>query len=499
MWSYSLRASLRLALLAAVILAGCALPPATLPPPLATSTAPAVATAAPTPDYDATPLPTRQPFAVGQVLPYVSQTGDTVLAMAAHFNTTADEILALNPGLSLTSTLASGLDLRLPAYWFPLGGTPYQMIPDSELVYGPTSVGFDIDAYVAAQPGYLKTLSAFVAARNRTAAQAVQYVARQYSLNPRLLLALMEWRTGALTLADVPADVRGSPFGPLPKVKGFVSQMTWVAERLSEGYYGWRTGRLTSLLLPDSTTTRPDFYQSAGSVALQYLFAQWMGLDEFNAATGPGGFASTYIALWGNPFDQPPSDVITGDLAQPAFALPFGQGQIWAFTGGPHPVWGNSTPWGALDFAPAGVSGCSNTERWVTAVAPGVVVRADDNILVLDLDGDGFEQTGWEVFHLHLLNEGMPPVGTQVQTGDPLGHPSCEGGNATGTHVHMARKYNGEWLPADGILPGIVPFEVGGWVAQSTGTAYQGRMIRLGAWVEACTCSTARNTVYWTK
>lgn len=486
-------------LLAAVALAGCALPPAQVPPPLATSTEPAAATVAPTPDFDATPLPAREPFAVGNVLPYVSQTGDTVLAIAAHFNTTAAEILALNPSLALTSTLASGLDLRIPAYWFPLGGTAYKMIPDSELVYGPTSVGLDVDAYVAAQPGYLKTLSAFVGARDRTAGQAVLYVARQYSINPRLLLALMEWRTGALTQPDVPADVRGSPFGPLPRVRGFVTQMTWVAERLSEGYYGWRTGRLTALLLPDSTTSRPDYYQSAGSVAVQYLFAQWMGLDEFNAATGPSGFASTYIALWGNPFDRPASDVITGDLVQPDFALPFDQGQIWAFTGGPHPVWGDSTPWGALDFAPAGVVGCSSTERWVKAVASGVIVRADDNTVVLDLDGDGHEQTGWTIFHFHLRNDGLPAVGTVVQIGDPIGHPSCEGGQATGSHVHMARKYNGEWLPADGILPGIVPFNLGGWVAQSTGTAYQGRMMRLGAWVEACTCSTAQNTVYWTK
>src|SRR5689334_18573651 len=116
------RHSLRLIVLGAVALAGCALPPATLPPPLATTTPVVVPTEVLTPDYDATPLPTREPFAVGNVLPYVSQTGDTVLAIAAHFNTTPDEVLALNPSLSLTATLASGLDLRIPAYWFPLGG-----------------------------------------------------------------------------------------------------------------------------------------------------------------------------------------------------------------------------------------------------------------------------------------------------------------------------------------------------------------------------------------
>jgi hypothetical protein len=84
-----------------------------------------------------------------------------------------------------------------------------------------------------------------------------------------------------------------------------------------------------------------------------------------------------------------------------------------------------------------------------------------------------------------------------VKVGDLLGHPSCEGGRATGTHVHIARKYNGEWIPADGIVPGIVPFVIGGWTAEQGDAPYEGRLTRVGAWVEACTCSTAANTIYW--
>jgi murein DD-endopeptidase MepM/ murein hydrolase activator NlpD len=486
-------------LVLAILAAGCALPPAVVPTPYPTSTPKATATASPTPDYDATPLPTREPFGVGNRLPYVTQTGDTLVALATHFNTTVDEILALNPGLPLTATLASGQALTIPAYWFPLGGSAYKIIPDSELVYGPTTTEFDIEAYVAGQAGYLSQMSAFVGERHRSAAQAVLYYARQYSINPKLLLALMEWRTGALTRTDATDEERGNPFGPIPRVRGLNTQLRHVSEQLSLGYYGWRTGRLTTLRLKDSTTSRPDSYQTAGTVAVQYLLAQWLGLEEFNAATGPQGFAATYIGLWGNPFDGPLIDVIPGGLEQPELALPFDVRQTWAFTGGPHPVWGDNSPWSALDFAPAGVHGCSYTDKWVTAAAPGVVVRAGENTLVLDLDGDGFEQTGWVLFHFHLTNDSLLPAGTVVQTGDPLGHPSCDGGQATGTHVHLARKYNGEWIPADGIVPGVVPFDLGGWVAQSTGTAYQGRMMRLGAWVEACTCSTAQNTVYWAK
>jgi len=63
-----------------------------------------------------------------------------------------------------------------------------------------------------------------------------------------------------------------------------------------------------------------------------------------------------------------------------------------------------------------------------------------------------------------------------VKIGDPIGHPSCEGGKATGTHVHIARKYNGEWIPADGALP----FNLNGWVARNGATEYLGTLSRFG-------------------
>ncbi len=487
-------------MMSVALLASACLPAAQVPPrlPVVAPTATA-ASATPTPVAAGTPLPTREPFGVGQVYTYAAQTGDTLVALAAHFNTSQDEILAKNPGLAPTATIPSGSVLHIPVYWFPLGGSPYKIIPDSEFVYGPTSKGFDVSAYIASQPGYLRTLSAFVNNSQRTSGQTVLYVAEQYSINPRLLLALMEWRTGALTQADVSDDVRNNPLGALPGVSGFYSQLSYAAEQMTAGYYGWRNGSLTSLLLPDSTTSRPDYFQTAGTVAVQYLFSRFMNLAEFNQAAGPEGFGATYIKLFGDPFAGPPSDVITGNLAQPDLELPFDRGETWTLTGGPHPIWGDNTPWGALDIAPPGVPGCAQTDKWARAVANGVVARSNDNSVVLDLDGDGFEGTGWVIFYFHVADRDRIAPGTVVKTGDPLGHPSCEGGLATGTHVHIGRKYNGEWIPADGIVPGVVPFDLGGWVAQKGSVAYGGRLMRLGRWVEACTCSTQQNTIYWVK
>jgi LysM repeat protein len=427
-------------------------------------------------------------------LPYTAQSGDTVAAIAAHFNTTADEILAANPQLPITNTLEPGTQLTIPAYYFPLGGPTFKIISDGALVYGPDAVDFDVAAYLASQSGYARTLSAFMAGKQRDAAGAIVYVAQQYSLNPKLLLALMEWRTGALTTADVSAVVLQNPLGRVDGVSGFAPQLRWAAEQLSIGYYGWRSGALTEIPLSEGYTSRVDAYQNAGTVGVQYLLAQMMSHDEFEQAAGPQGFGAAYRALWGDPFADS-TDVIPGNLTQPELTLPFESRQQWALTGGPHPGWGSRLPWSALDFAPpAGETGCISTDKWVTASAPGVIVRSNDNTVILDLDGDGYEQTGWVLFYFHVDDDGAAPAGKALNTGDPVGHPSCEGGVATGTHVHLARKYNGEWLAADAPA---APFVLGGWLPVRGDAPYQGRMTRIGAWIEACTCSTAANRVYW--
>jgi hypothetical protein len=82
-------------------------------------------------------------------------------------------------------------------------------------------------------------------------------------------------------------------------------------------------------------------------------------------------------------------------------------------------------------------------------------------------------------------------VGTLAQTGDPLGYPSCEGGQTTGTHVHIARKYNGEWIPADGTLA----FNLEGWVAGRGDRAYRGILTRGGVTVIASELANAASLV----
>jgi hypothetical protein len=155
--------------------------------------------------------------------------------------------------------------------------------------------------------------------------------------------------------------------------------------------------------------------------------------------------------------------------------LPFETNALWAFTGGPHAAWSAADVWAALDFAPASAeSGCHDSNAWVVASMPGLVVRSEYGVVVIDLDQDGYEQTGWTMLYLHVATKDRIPLGSVVEVGDRLGHPSCEGGTSTGTHIHLARRYNGEWVPADGPLP----FTLSGWEARAGVYAYDGWLLK---------------------
>jgi hypothetical protein len=96
-------------------------------------------------------------------------------------------------------------------------------------------------------------------------------------------------------------------------------------------------------------------------------------------------------------------------------------------------------------------------------------------------EGDGIEQTGWAVLYFHIAKQGQVAANTYLKVGDRIGQPSCEGGRATGTHVHIARKYNGEWVLADGYLP----FNLRGWEAHNGEKPYQGTLTKGGETVVA--------------
>jgi LasA protease len=426
-----------------------------------------------------TSLPTRPSYAPGELVEYTAQSGDVLPALAARFNTTVDEIREANPIIPAdATTLPEGLPMQIPIYYQALWGSPYQIIPDSLFVYGPSDRDFNTIAFVDSMPGWLKDYTFYVSGEDKRGGELVQYVAQNYSISPRLLLALVDYQTGALTLSKFTDPEATYPLGLVNENrKGLYYQMILAANILNNGYYGWRTGKTTSFELRDGSLEIVDPWQNAATAALHYYYAQVFSGTTYQQATHAQGILDTYTKLFRfDPWTRNRA-LIPGSLQQPPLLLPFAPGKPWSYTGGPHTGWGSGEPWAAIDFAPPTESGgCTPSNEWVTAVADGVIVRTDIGAAVLDLDGDGDERTGWAIFYLHLLTKSIPPVGTRIAAGEPIGHPSCDGGRSTGTHVHIARKYNGEWIAADS----PVAFNLEGWVAIDGSRAYKGELERFG-------------------
>ena len=79
------------------------------------------------------------------------------------------------------------------------------------------------------------------------------------------------------------------------------------------------------------------------------------------------------------------------------------------------------------------------------------------------------------LLYLHIYAESRVEPGAYLQRGQRIGHPSCEGGFSDATHLHFARRYNGEWIPAGS---GLVPMVLSGWTAHEDVMPYDGTLTR---------------------
>lgn len=443
-----------------------------------------------------TPIPSPTPVEVAVAPPprnYIVQSGDTLSGIAAANGLSLETLLAentlLNPDL-----LEVGQVIKLPA---PpsVESNSFKIIPDNRLVRAPGSAAFSVAEFVSQQPGFVRSATDLVNEQILSAAQIIQRVSLEYSVDARLLLALLEYRSGWLTNPNPSDQLKTYPMGAQASPNGFdrnglYRQLTWTADQLNRGYYGWKYNAITTVEFEDGTRVRFSPSLNAATVSLQHMLAQYNTPNGWQTQISAQGFYNTYVTYFGDPFADAIELIVPSGITQPTLTLPFASGETWLYTGGPHGGWGAGSAWSAIDFAPPderpeGGSTCYLSEHWVTAVAPGVIARTDTGVVILDLDSDGDESTGWTVLYLHLGSNGRIAAGTTVNTGDRLGRPSCEGGFSTGTHLHIARRYNGEWIPAD--CSACPPeqakpsFTLGGWTAVGLpNQEYQGYLVNGG-------------------
>ena len=440
----------------------------------------------PTPD-PLRPVPTPRTESVW----YVVQAGDSISGIAERFGIGPHQLQSAN-GVVNPNVVGVGQLLEVPPPIVAAPGPSVKIIPDSGLVYGPASAVFDLNRFVGTWASYLNAYHESVEGVELSGPGIVQLVAQRYSLDPQLLLVVLEDRSGWVRSSSVAADSRVYPLGYVaPGSEGLFSQLSWAADQLNRGYYRWRAGWPGPFVFDDGRQVPAGPGINAGTAGIEALYAKLMPVEAWMTEM-EGGLAALYTELFGDPFELAIDPLVPADLAQPEISLPFESGATWSFTGGPHSAWGAGSAWAALDFAPPGFAlGCVLSDEWITAVTNGLILRSDNGEVMQDLDGDGLEQTGWAVLYLHVETRDRVQSGARVSKGDRIGHPSCEGGVTTGIHLHLARKYNGEWISADG----AIPFLLDGWVSAGMTYQYDGTLSRDGVVLEAYDGRNDRNQV----
>lgn len=136
-------------------------------------------------------------------------------------------------------------------------------------------------------------------------------------------------------------------------------------------------------------------------------------------------------------------------------ALPFAVGQSWSMWGGPHGWGGSAPPWSSIDL--------SGGDQVVRAARGGTAYTMCTGWIRVIHD------RGYSTDYYHLWNN-INVNGAAVSQGTVLGNTGTDvtcGGSANGRHVHFGLRQNSAYV-------GIGDHNLGKWVLQNGGAAYQG-------------------------
>ena len=279
--------------------------------------------------------------------------GDTLGTIAEQYETDTATLVTLNQ-IADSNIIFTEQILRVPGPAYELlVGPSFEIIPNGELVYGPSAAAFDVHTFAKTSDGYLLTHEEEVEQQSLTGPEIVQLVADRHSVNPKLLLAALEYQSGWITRKK-PAEIEFALGYNNDDVSGLYRQLSWAANLLNWGYYGRSEGGMTSFVIGSEipVTYASDAGLATGGVQHYLAARDNVSYESWLHDVGPDGFHETYNQLFGDVIDQSEPSFLPDDLTQPTFELPWASGETWYLTSGPHGGWNTGSAWAALDFVP---------------------------------------------------------------------------------------------------------------------------------------------------
>ena len=242
-------------------------------------------------------------YALDAPILYYAQSGDSLDVLAVHFGVEVDDITSTDP-LPDEGFISPGQLLLVKSNLVKTSSN-LKLIPDTEVVNSPSSVGFDIPGFIEEAGGYLSTYTEYLASTGKTSgADIISKVSREYSVSPRLLLALLEYQGGwVYGQPKTTTDVKYAMGYVDESRKGLFNQCAWAAGQISDGYYGWREGRVVALGFPDGTVFRLAPELNSGTVGLLNFFSSLYEISDWgDHLYGDANFFDFYSSMFGNPW-----------------------------------------------------------------------------------------------------------------------------------------------------------------------------------------------------
>jgi len=356
---------------------------------------------------------------------------------------------------------------------------PVELLSDGQFVWGPNVGEFDIRSYLINRNSELYQY-----------ADDIEMWARYSSVNPKILLTILELRYGYVTrIAD---DIDAE------EIRSVIETTSMdLAVAFYEHLHTWGERRESrdreeisinpTLLFTDGSTLQispkhtSGTFAIAATVAISADFDTWVTtLFELNDENFLGVLGVLFPEL--DPLDE--RNDINPSIAppDPLFQFPFPLGATWRFNG-PHSWAGDNTPpFSSMDFA-TGTGSCeSPPDMWTVASAAGTAIHPSGYDCWTEIE----HSPEWTTSYYHMTNT-IDPQGDYLYPNASLGQIACEicaGGYATGPHVHWTVKYNGAYVSLEGI-------KISGWTihvgeeAYTTGSLERdGVTLNVWSWVE---------------
>jgi murein DD-endopeptidase MepM/ murein hydrolase activator NlpD len=351
-------------------------------------------------------------------------------------------------------------------YTFPTEastGSPAALLNDDRLRYAPGWGTEQVRKFMASRPGALGQMSIWVGDQEVPVADVITGQSLLYGVNPKVLLALIEFESGLVDNPNPSSEALDLALGyPDPATRGLDIQIRWGVRELFRGMRD--DGVIKTLLLRDGRTVPVPAGASMGDYAILRVVAQTgdeATLQRFQGL-GEDSFVETYRRLFGEDPRQLLED--SSRLAERPFLVKPYEGDYEITT-----VFDHQSPFLNPDGSVISHTGLESVglpsdpdghNGWdfaldsgvpVVAAAGGTVIWAGGSndgcgspaLGVILEHGNGYQTLYWHFSQIDVT------LGQQVAQGDVLGLAGATG-CSIGPHLHFEVHFRGRQVDPEG-------------------------------------------------